>query len=124
MLPDHFTIVNLLTISGDTLVQEDSAPCLNLAQIPTDPQHGTRPAVETAVAPPELQHIDNDRQDHQPHDDMTASTTPLSPLQLSPNASPLPMDPQPCHVNLNTLEQKIHSIISKKIDQMLLNVND
>jgi len=40
MLPDHFTIVNLPTISGDTLVQEDSAPCLNLTQIPTDPQRG------------------------------------------------------------------------------------
>ncbi len=61
MLPDHFTIVDSLTIGGDTLVQVDSALCLNLAPILTVPQRGTRPAVETIVAPSELQCIDDDR---------------------------------------------------------------
>jgi len=109
------------------LVQEDSAPRPHLTQIPTDPQRGTQPAVETAVAPSEFQCIDDDRRDHQPHDDTTASTTPLSPLHLSPNASLLPtdpqscrVDPQPCRVNLNALERKISSI-GEKIDRLLLN---
>jgi len=122
-LPDHFTIVNSPIIGGATLVQVDSAPHLVLDQIPTVPQRGTRPAVETPVAPPEIQRIDNARRDHQSHDDTTASTTlPLTP-QLSPNTYPLSPDPQPCRVDLDALERKIRSI-GARIDRMLLTADN
>jgi len=122
-LPDHFTIVDSPIIGGDTLVQVDPAPHPNLAPILTVPQRGTRPAVETAVALPELQCFDDDRRDHQLRDDTTSSTIPLLSSQLSLNASPTRKDPKPRRVDLDALERKIRSI-GEKLDRMLLTVDD
>jgi len=51
---------------------------------------------------------------------MTVATLLSSIPQLSPSASPSSIDSQPCHVNLDDLERKIHSI-GKKIDRLLTN---
>jgi len=75
-IPDHFTIVDSPITSGNTLVQVESTPLLDLPQIPMVLQHGTQPTVETAVALQEIQCIDDAHQDHQPHNELT--TPPLT----------------------------------------------